>query len=651
MLPYVLLTLGEVLVSATGLEFAYSQAPGAMKGIIMSFWSLSVTFGNLWVLVTNAAVRDDVALQRPDLLAGRQPRVINMSTIGADLLRPASPGFGPRIEAVIVYNSNPVAVAPESRKVVKGFARDDLFTVVLEHFLTDTADQADYVLPATMQPEHWDVHTTYGHTWVMVNEPVVAPPGQARSNAAIFRALAARMDLSEPCFADDDETLARMALVPGLVDFETLRTQGWFRLPLPDAPFADGGFPTPDGRVRISAPALGWGLPDHVAPWESAESDPALAARYLEAVKTRRGGDQQAVARELVGLLRGGQAAQPGLGGQAGQQGQSGRAHVDPGQRPGDQGDDADEQQREGHLGQGEQHAGGEESSGRLQAADLGRQGADAGRAAIQSQVTQDAEDLGRDLLVDLGGDAVELAGADHPQRQVEHQQQGDDAAQGPQGGMGEGRDDAVVDLLREQTGGHGQTAGEQGGDSHLGQQAAALAQAAPDQGAAGLGGVLVLGPGAVGPVQPDGGTGVQGLAGQGLAQPLGVFQHQGFALGVFGGLLGSLTLALRRSVAVPVLAASLVGYVGVLVAQAAALVEAGESAAASAVLSRLSQSDVMGYQPYWVTLSHAEIGAGRPESARQAFERAIGLTEDPAVRAFLRNQLNPASRKGQVVG
>ncbi|MDP2222198.1 MAG: molybdopterin-dependent oxidoreductase, partial [Hydrogenophaga sp.] len=129
------------------------------------------------------------ALHRPDLLAGRTPRTINMSTIGNDLLRPASPGFGPQIEALIVYNSNPVAVAPESGKVVQGFARDDLFTVVLEHFQTDTADHADYILPATTQLEHWDIHASYGHTDVLLNRPAIAPLGQARTNTDIFRAL------------------------------------------------------------------------------------------------------------------------------------------------------------------------------------------------------------------------------------------------------------------------------------------------------------------------------------------------------------------------------------------------------------------------------------------------------------------------------
>jgi len=224
------------------------------------------------------AARNDAWLQRPDLLAGRRPRTINMSTIGDDLLRPSAPGFGPRIEALVVYNSNPVAVAPESRKVVAGFAREDLFTVVLEHFLTDTADHADIVLPATTQLEHWDVHTTYGHTCVLLNEPAVAPLGQARSNAAIFRALAAKMGYTEACFADDDETLVRGACNPEQVDCGELFERGWTQLPLPEAPFADGGFPTPNGKVMVDAPGLG--VPDFVPNDECAETAPELAARY-----------------------------------------------------------------------------------------------------------------------------------------------------------------------------------------------------------------------------------------------------------------------------------------------------------------------------------------------------------------------------------
>ncbi len=217
-------------------------------------------------------------LQRPDLLNGRRPRTINMSTIGDDLLREASPAFGPKIEAVVVYNSNPVAVAPESAKVAAGFAREDLFTVVLEHFLTDTADHADYVLPATTQLEHWDAHMAYGHTYAMLNQPAVAPVGQARSNAEIFRALARRMGYDDPCFSDSDEAMARAAFDPALVDATELATRGWAKLKIADAPFADGGFLTPNGKAQ--AAPTGLGVADHVPNYESLQSSPELAARY-----------------------------------------------------------------------------------------------------------------------------------------------------------------------------------------------------------------------------------------------------------------------------------------------------------------------------------------------------------------------------------
>jgi hypothetical protein len=127
--------------------------------------------------------------------------------------------FWPAIEALVVYNSNPVAVAPESGKVVQGFARDDLFTVVLEHFRTDTADYADYILPATTQLEHWDVHMAYGHTDVLLNRPAIAPVGQARPNTQIFRDLARHMGLQDACLFDSDEDICRQAY-GARVDFE-----------------------------------------------------------------------------------------------------------------------------------------------------------------------------------------------------------------------------------------------------------------------------------------------------------------------------------------------------------------------------------------------------------------------------------------------
>jgi anaerobic selenocysteine-containing dehydrogenase len=215
---------------------------------------------------------DRAATQRPDLLAGRRPRTINMSTIGDALLE-----ADPPVEAIVVYNSNPVAVAPESPKVVRGFAREDLFTVVLEHFLTDTADHADYVLPATTQLEHLDVHASYGHTYALINEPGIAPLGEAKPNTQVFRELAARMGFDEPCFAESDEQIARAAFKAPIA-FDDLRERGWVKLPLPEAPFAEGGFATPSGRVRVGVPGLG--LPDFVANHESARSAPGLASRY-----------------------------------------------------------------------------------------------------------------------------------------------------------------------------------------------------------------------------------------------------------------------------------------------------------------------------------------------------------------------------------
>jgi anaerobic selenocysteine-containing dehydrogenase len=222
---------------------------------------------------------DRAALQRPDLLAGRAPRTINMVTIGDDLLRAASPQFGPKIEAVVVYNSNPVAVAPESAKVVAGFAREDLFTVVLEHFQTDTADYADYVLPATTQLEHWDVHLAYGHTDVLLNRPAIAPVGEAKANAQVFRELAQRMAYDEPCFADDDETMCRAAY-GDRVDFDRLLEAGYATLDVPDAPFAAGRFPTLSGKCEFFSERLARqgldGLPDHVPNYET----PGPASRY-----------------------------------------------------------------------------------------------------------------------------------------------------------------------------------------------------------------------------------------------------------------------------------------------------------------------------------------------------------------------------------
>jgi anaerobic selenocysteine-containing dehydrogenase len=229
------------------------------------------------------------ALQRPELLAGRKPRTINMVTIGDDLLKEASPAFGPKVEAVIVYNSNPVAVAPDSSKVQQGFEREDLFTVVLEHFATDTVDYADIVLPATTQLEHVDAHLAYGHLYMMANNAAIAPLGESKSNAEIFRLLAARMGFDDPCFKESDEELAAQsfdASHPRAVhfDWESLKRRGWQKLDMPEAPFASGGFPTPSGKCEFYSRTMEADgldpLPAYIAPYESAASSPELAAKY-----------------------------------------------------------------------------------------------------------------------------------------------------------------------------------------------------------------------------------------------------------------------------------------------------------------------------------------------------------------------------------
>ena len=224
-------------------------------------------------------------LERPDLIPNR-PRSINQSALGDALTR-----ADPPVRAVYVYNNNPVAVCPDSQKVIAGFAREDLFTVVHEIFLTDTADYADIVLPATTQLEHYDVHKSYGHLYVLANSPAIAPVGESKPNSEVFRLLAARMGFTEACFGDSDEDICRQALEstnPRMagIEWNALKAQGWQRLNLPArfAPFAEGNFPTPSGKCEFwSQTAVDLGLdplPTYVPPRESAQGAPQLAKKY-----------------------------------------------------------------------------------------------------------------------------------------------------------------------------------------------------------------------------------------------------------------------------------------------------------------------------------------------------------------------------------
>jgi anaerobic selenocysteine-containing dehydrogenase len=194
---------------------------------------------------------DDGKLSRPDLLAGRTPRTLNMSRLGEILLDEQPP-----VMAMIVWNSNPLVIVPNAERAREGMARDDLFTIVHEQFLTDTAKYADLVLPATTHIEASDVTTAWGHLWMGWNEAAIAPVGESVSNPELFRRIAGAMGLTEPSLFDDDLTILRDSL-PGF-DLDALRRDGWVRVPFPEdgRPWANGGFPTASGKVEFVSERL-----------------------------------------------------------------------------------------------------------------------------------------------------------------------------------------------------------------------------------------------------------------------------------------------------------------------------------------------------------------------------------------------------------
>ncbi len=220
---------------------------------------------------------NQAALERPDLIQGR-PRTVNMSKLGEALTEAAPP-----VRAIIVYNSNPAAVAPDQQRVLEGFKREDLFTVVLEHFQTDTADYADILLPATTQLEHLDLHRAYGHTYSMLNTAAIKPLGESKPNTEIFRLLAKAVGFNDACFQDCDEDLVPQALssMPPNTLAE-LKERGWVSLKVGDAPFAEGNFPTPSRKCEFYSERLKDfdPLPTYIPPREDRLSNPALAREY-----------------------------------------------------------------------------------------------------------------------------------------------------------------------------------------------------------------------------------------------------------------------------------------------------------------------------------------------------------------------------------
>jgi anaerobic selenocysteine-containing dehydrogenase len=231
------------------------------------------------------------ALWRDDLRQ-RPARALHMSRLGEGLLELDDPP----VKALFVYASNPVASVPHQSKVRRGLARDDLFTVVVDHFETDTARYADLLLPGTMQTEQAELLIAYGHLYVSWNEPAVAAPGECLSTAELFRRLARTLGLTEPRLYDSDEAIARQVLASGHpsltgITLETLKDRGWIRLhyPEPFVPFA-AGFPTPSGKLEfVSERMASAGLDPvagYTASFETAQRDTPLARAYPLALIT-----------------------------------------------------------------------------------------------------------------------------------------------------------------------------------------------------------------------------------------------------------------------------------------------------------------------------------------------------------------------------
>jgi anaerobic selenocysteine-containing dehydrogenase len=187
-------------------------------------------------------------------------RVLNMRDLGLDL---CSPTLRPPVRALMVYGANPMVSMPNQERVREGLLRDDLFTVVHDLFVTDTARYADYVLPATSQIEHLDLAPAWGHLYLALNRPAIAPRGESVANTELFRRLAAALGRTEPWLFESDESMLRGALSSGHpwlegITYERLWEDGFARLKSPDdwRPFADGGFATASGRAELYSDAL-----------------------------------------------------------------------------------------------------------------------------------------------------------------------------------------------------------------------------------------------------------------------------------------------------------------------------------------------------------------------------------------------------------
>ena len=229
------------------------------------------------------------ALMRQDL-EPHPTRLINMTRLGEALTE-----LEPRVYGLFVWSANPGASNPDQARVHKGLAREDLFTVVHEHFMTDTARYADVLLPSTMQMEHSDLHYAYGHYHLQLNRPAVPPPGECRPLFDLFQALAKRMGLTDPCF---DQTLDELIAVavdnpsnPRLAGITAERLEKERSVPLASldarlpvySPWLDGKFDTPSGKVEfVSSLMKANGLDPVLGALTSEEVHPEIAAEHAK---------------------------------------------------------------------------------------------------------------------------------------------------------------------------------------------------------------------------------------------------------------------------------------------------------------------------------------------------------------------------------
>jgi len=240
--------------------------------------------GGLQLSTSQAFYVNKTGLERPDLQKhslGREARLVNMTELGKALTELDNPP----VRALVVYNSNPAAIAPDQNKVLAGLRRDDLFTVVLEQFQNDTADYADILLPATTFLENTDLYYAYGHYHLQLARPALPAPGEARSNVAVFRELAFRMGFVDGCFRDSEDDMIRTLLdsdhpfVRGIT-IEQLDREHSVRLNVspagePYQPFREGGFGSPDGKCHFRAESL-----EYSPPVESRHGDGELRRDY-----------------------------------------------------------------------------------------------------------------------------------------------------------------------------------------------------------------------------------------------------------------------------------------------------------------------------------------------------------------------------------